>query len=324
MKSSRRAEGRSRTASIAMSSDHDIDSFADRLEAAVARVENPCLVGLDPHLDSLPEEFARARDPSAARAERARAVGDFLCAVLEIAAGKVAAVKPQSAFFELFGADGASTWERVTSAAHAAGLLVIGDVKRGDIDSTARAYARAYLEGTGAREESSACDAITVNPYLGADSLQPFVESCRRSGSGIYVLVRTSNPGSAPLQLHGDPPLFERVADLVVTAGSALVGECGLSSIGAVVGATHPNELAMLRARMPRTPFLLPGYGAQGAGAKDIAAGFLPRGRGALVNSSRGILFAYKQPQYRGLHWKDAAEKALAAMIGEVNAAVPR
>jgi orotidine-5'-phosphate decarboxylase len=307
-----------------MSADHDIESFADRLEAAVARVKNPCLVGLDPHLDALPEEFARARDPGTSRAERARAVGDFLCAVIEIAGGKVAAVKPQSAFFEIFGADGATAWERVTSAARAADLLVIGDVKRGDIDSTARAYAQAYLEGDGSGDRRCVCDAITVNPYLGEDSLQPFVEACRRSGAGLYVLVRTSNPGSARLQLHGTPPLFERVADLVASAGATLVGECGLSSIGAVVGATQPKELAALRARMPKTPFLLPGYGAQGAGAKDIAAGFLPRGRGALVNSSRGILFAHRQPQYRGLHWKDAAEQALAAMIREIDAAVPR
>src|SRR5436190_1972170 len=121
--------------------------FADRLEDAVARRGNPCLVGLDPHLDALPEEYARARDASAPRAERARAVGDFLTALIDVAAERVAAVKPQSAFFEIFGADGAAAWERVVGAAHDAGLIVIGDVKRGDIDSTARAYARAFLEG---------------------------------------------------------------------------------------------------------------------------------------------------------------------------------
>lgn len=316
--------------------------FADRLDAAVARVGNPCLVGLDPHLAALPEEFARARDWRAPRGERARTMGDFVCALIEVVAGRAAAVKPQSAFFEIFGADGALAWERVVRAAHAADLLVIGDVKRGDIDSTARAYAQAFLEGPdapGAMENAAAagaterpdpheahslCDAITVNPYLGADSIQPFIEACRTSGKGIYVLVRTSNKDSALFQQHGIPPLFERVADAVVTAGADLVGERGLSSVGAVIGATHPQELAMLRARMPRTPFLLPGYGAQGAGAKDIAAGFLPGGRGALVNSSRGISFAYRQPEYRGMHWKDAAKKALDHMIREVNAVAPR
>lgn len=297
-------------------------NFADKLDVGVARAGNPCMVGLDPHLDALPEEFARARDPQTPRGERAHAIADFLCAVIEVAAGRVAAVKPQSAFFELFGADGALAWERVVGAAHAAGLLVIGDVKRGDIDSTARAYARAFLQGVDPHHAHCLCDAITINPLLGSDSIQPFLDACRDHGAGIFVLVRTSNKDGAQFQEHGSPPLFERIADAVVKWGSDLVGERGFSSVGAVVGATHPRELAELRKRMPRTPFLLPGYGAQGAGAADIAAGFAGDGRGALVNSSRGILFAYRQPQYAGLHWKDAAVRALDAMVREVNAAL--
>lgn len=293
-------------------------SYADRLEGAIARAGNPCLVGLDPHPESLPAEFAAARD-GATRAERARAVGDFLCSVVELAAGRVPAVKPQSAFFELLGADGAAAWERVVRAARESGLLVIGDVKRGDIDSTAAAYARAYLE-----DEAAPCDAVTVSPYLGADAVRPFLESCRRAQAGIYVLVRTSNPGSALFQEHGRPPLYERVADAVSEWGRELTGRCGFSSVGAVVGATHPEELARLRARMPSTPFLIPGYGAQGAGAADVAAGFLPGGRGALVNSSRGILFAHQQERYRGLHWKDASRAALDAMIADINSAAGR
>lgn len=299
--------------------------FADRMDAAVARVGNPCLIGLDPHPDSLPEEFTAAREPSpdsATREERARDVSDFLCQVIDLVAGRVAAVKPQSAFFEAYGPAGAEAWERVIAHAHAAGLLVIGDVKRGDIDSTARAYARAFLEGVSPRAEASLCDAVTVNPFLGSDSLAPFLESCRRTGRGVYVLVRTSNPGGGRFQEHGSPPLFERIADAVVEWGTDLVGASGLSSVGAVVGATHPQELARLRERMPRTPFLIPGYGAQGAGAAEIAGGFLAHGRGALVNSSRGILFAYKQPRYRGRHWKDALNAALDAMIVEIAAAV--
>lgn len=292
--------------------------FADRLDAAIARTGNPCLLGLDPHLDLLPDEFALARDRSAPRATRARELERFCLELVELAAGRVPAVKPQSAFFEVFGADGALAWERVVREARSAGLLVIGDVKRGDIDSTARAYARAFLE-TG---DATACDAVTVNPFLGSDSIAPFLESCRRTGRGIYVLVRTSNPGSKLFQEHGTPPLYERIADAVAEWGKELVGTSGLSSVGAVVGATHPRELAQLRERMPRTPFLIPGYGAQGAGAADIAGGFLPRGRGAIVNSSRGILFAYKQPAYRGRHWKDALSAALDAMIAEINGAV--
>jgi orotidine-5'-phosphate decarboxylase len=295
-------------------------TYADRLEAAIRNAGNPCLVGLDPHADSLPEEFAAVRDPHATRADRARACADFLCAILEVAAGKVPAVKPQSAFFEVYGADGALAWERVVRAARKAGLIVIGDVKRGDIDTTAKAYARAFLTGLDARDRDHLCDAITINPYLGSDSITPFLEACKEASAGIYVLVRTSNKDSKLVQDHGTPKVYEKVADSVVAWGKGLMGECGLSSVGAVVGATHPDELAALRARMPQTPFLIPGYGAQGAGAKEIAGGFLAGGRGALVNSSRGILFASKQPQYRDLHWKDAAARAIDAMAREITA----
>lgn len=290
-------------------------AYADRLEAALARTGNPCLVGLDPHAASLPAEFAAIRDPSASREDKAAAAAEFLVEVLDVVAGRVPAVKPQSAFFEIYGAAGAVAWERVVRAARERNMIVIGDVKRGDIDSTARAYAQAFLEG------DARCDAITVNPYLGSDSIQPFVDACKTSGGGLYVLVRTSNKGSKEFQEHGSPFLYERVADAVDRWGSELVGACGLSSVGAVVGATHPSELTSLRSRLPRTPFLIPGYGAQGAGAKDIAGGFLARGRGALVNSSRGILFAASQPAYAGLAWKDATSRALDAMIAEIVAA---
>jgi len=294
-------------------------NYADRLDAAVSHVGNPCLIGLDPHPQFLPEEFAAART-SPSRAERAAAVGDFLCEIVDLVAGKVPAVKPQSALFEVHGPDGAAEWERVVRAARAAGLLVIGDVKRGDIDSTARAYASAYLEGAYAGDDAR-CDAITINPYLGTDSVQPFLDACGRTGGGVYVLVRTSNPGGAIFQEHGDPPLHLRVADAVVEWGRSMIGACGLSSVGAVIGATHPKELALLRTRMPATPFLIPGYGAQGGGAADVAGGFLPGGRGALVNSSRGILFAWREPRFAGTHWKDATRAALEEMIAALSSA---
>jgi orotidine-5'-phosphate decarboxylase len=290
-------------------------NFADRLDEAVSRAGNPCLVGLDPHVDLLPEEFARART-GATRSERAEAVADFLCEVIDLVAGRIPAVKPQSALFEVHGAEGAGAWERVVRASRTAGLLVIGDVKRGDIDSTARAYAKAFLDG----DPETRCDAITVSPLLGADSVKPFVEICSRTGTGVYVLVRTSNPGSALFQEHGSPPLFERIADAVVEWGSSVVGRCGLSSVGAVVGATHPAELARLRARMPSVPFLIPGYGAQGGGAADVAGGFLPGRRGALVNSSRAVLFAWREPRFAGKHWKDASRAALDEMIAALRA----
>jgi orotidine-5'-phosphate decarboxylase len=297
-------------------------NYADRLEAAIARTGNPCLVGLDPHPQMLPDEFAAVRT-STSRAERAEAAADFLCQIVDLVAGAVPAVKPQSALFEIHGTEGAAAWERVVRAARSAELLVLGDVKRGDIDSTARAYASAFLgdpDGA-ARDRDAVCDAITINPYLGTDSVKPFLDACARTGGGVYVLVRTSNPGGGLFQEHGTPPLYEKVADAVVEWGRPLVGRCGLSSVGAVVGATRPSELAQLRSRKPSTPVLIPGYGAQGGGAGDVAGGFLAGGRGALVNSSRGILFAWREARFSGMHWKDASRAALAEMIEALSAA---
>jgi len=300
-------------------------SFSDALEDAVARVGNPCLLGLDPHLDLLPDEFAVARDPNATRQKRAQALAEFCWGLLDVCEGKVACVKPQSAFFEVFGADGIDAWESVVTRAHEADLLVIGDVKRSDIASTAAAYATAFLTGVPGGDDVSLCDAITINPYLGDDSVQPFVDACKTAGKGVFVLVRTSNKGGARFQLAGDPPLAHRVADAVAEWGADLVGTSGWSSVGAVVGATHPDELAAFRERMPRTPFLLPGYGAQGAGADDVLGAFPGPGiSGGLINSSRGIAFAYRKDEHRGKHWKDAARDALDAMIADVGGAFER
>ena len=198
--------------------------------------------------------------------------------------------------------------------------MVIGDVKRGDIGSTAAAYASAFLSGGPGADPATLCDAITLNPYLGTDAVRPFLDACAETGKGVYVLVRTSNPSSAEFQTHGEPSLAERVAEAVVGWGADLVGDSGFSSVGAVVGATHPAELARMRALMPRAPLLLPGYGAQGAGAADVVAGFDERGRGALVNSSRGILYAWRQRQ--GVGWRDAAHDAAASMAEEIRAAL--
>lgn len=301
--------------------------FGDRLHDAVEQAGNPCVVGLDPHLALLPEEYAVARDPSASRAERARAIGDFLCEIIDAAAGRVPAVKPQSAFFEVFGADGVAEFERVVAASKDAGLLVIGDVKRGDIGSTAAAYAQAFLRGIEGQDPRTLCDSITVNPYLGSDSVAPIIDECKATGGGMYVLVRTSNPSSADFQAlsakgaEGETALVaDHVARAVERWGQDLLGDSGWSSVGAVVGATHPEELARLRHLMPRTPLLLPGYGAQGAGAKDVVGGFQDGLHGALVNSSRGILFAGTQEPEK--HWKDAAAGAMDAMATELRAAL--
>ena len=312
--------------------------FIERLHDAVHRCDSPVLVGLDAHLDLLPDEFATARDEHAARADRAKAMGDFLCEVIDIAAGHVPAVKPQSAFFEVFGADGVHEFERVVAAAKDAGLIVIGDVKRGDIGSTAAAYATAFLTGHPGADERSLCDAITVNPYLGSDSITPFTSACHEAGAGIYVLVRTSNPSSAEFQtaeLKSGGTLCDRVAQAVVRWGADHTaphggGSLPWSDVGAVVGATHGTELERLRALMPNTPLLIPGYGAQGGAAADIAGAFIGssssttsgRFEGALVNSSRGILFAGAKEPAR--HWKDASIEAIDTMTAALREAVAR
>ena len=298
--------------------------FGDRVTEAVQRVGNPIVLGLDPHLDRLPGSFGeRARDPALPRAERARAVGDFLIEVLDVARGRIPCVKPQSAFFELFGADGVRELERVTERARDAGFLVIADVKRGDIGSTAAAYAAGLLVGhPGDETAAHLSDAATVNPYLGTDSVRPFVDACARAGAGIFVLVRTSNPSSDEFQRVGEPSVAERVADAVHAWGEELRGASGWSSIGAVVGATQTGELESLRARMPHTPFLLPGYGAQGAGPKDVAPAFASGLEGALVNSSRGLLFP---PRDAGDDdWKSATSRAIDAMAHELGGVLGR
>ena len=194
-------------------------------------------------------------------------------------------MKPQSAFFEARGWEGVRTFESICAYAREAGLLVIADVKRGDIGSTAKAYAEAFAPHA---------DAATVNPYLGGDSIEPFLEACR-AGAGIFVLVKTSNPGSGDIQdarLADGRRVWELVADRVAAWGDGLVGERGLSDVGAVVGATYPQEIAAARALLPRAPFLLPGIGAQGATVADVAAAFAHDRAAGLVSASRSVIFA--------------------------------
>lgn len=295
-------------------------NFADRLHAAVRSKESACLLGLDPHPELLPPPFAAAADPTVPRADRARAIGDFCCHLVDRLGDRVPAVKPQSAFFELLGADGALAWERVVEHARAKGLLVVADVKRGDIASTATAYAQAHLLDQGVGSQGRA-DAMTLSPYLGRDTLEPFVETCVQADAGAFVLVRTSNPGSSRYQRVGEPPLAERVAADVVELGQRLMGSSGWSSLGAVVGATHADELAHWRALLPRSILLLPGYGAQGATAKDVVPAFGEGYAGALVASSRGIAFAYRS-KGAPADWLDAADRALDAMLADLRGAL--
>jgi len=303
-------------------------NFADRLHAAILAKGTPALVGIDPHLELLPEEFAAARDPRVSRRRRAEALAGFCCELIDVVAERVPAVKPQSAFFEQLGADGVAAWERVVAHARGAGPLVIGDVKRGDIASTAEAYARAFLSGVPGCDRECLCDAITLNAFLGEDSVRPFLEACAEADAGLYVLVRTSNKGSADFQRHGAPELSLRIAAAVERWGAELVGECGWSSVGAVVGATHGDELRAFRAALPRTPLLLPGYGAQGAGAADVVGAFRSGDgarrapTGALVNSSRGIAFAYRGDARHADDWRAASRAALEAMRKDLASAL--
>ena len=263
--------------------------FADRLAAAAART-SPVVVGLDPRIERLP---ARLREPLEGlsglerRAAAAEAFTAWSAAVIDAVAGIAPAVKPQAAFYEQLGAPGVAALEATCRAARAAGLLVILDAKRGDIGSTAEAYARATLDDGG----PMAADAVTLSPYLGRDSVAPFLKRCDEQGKGLFVLVRTSNPGGDDLQTRDDPAIAHRVAGWIRAWNSERVGESGYGPVGAVVGATVTAEASALRAAMPAATLLVPGYGAQGGSAADTLPCFHEGGRGAIVNSSRGATF---------------------------------
>ena len=264
-----------------------VTHFSDRLAESVERKRSGLVVGLDPVLAELPDELHGA--------EPADALVRFCCGIVDAVAPFAVAVKPQSAFFEAHGSAGARAFEEVCAYARATGLLVIADAKRGDIGSTARAYAAAFVEPRG--DAPPLADAVTVNPYLGRDALDPFLASSRREGAGIFCLVKTSNPGGADVQdvvLADGRRLWEHVAELVRELGADLVGERGLSSLGAVVGATFPHEVAQARELMPRTPLLLPGIGAQGGSPTELAGAFTGGPGSALVSASRSVIYAYR------------------------------
>ncbi len=289
-------------------------TFADRLAAAVGERRSQLVVGLDPRLDLLPLELRG--DAHLGRAAAAEATARFCCGIVDAVAPYAVAVKPQLAFFEVLGADGVAAFERAAAYARDAGLLVIVDGKRGDIGSTARAYADAYLEPRDGREPVA--DALTVSPYLGRDSLEPFVAACRRGGGGIFCLVKTSNAGGGDVQdlaLSDGRPLWQQVAVLVRELGDELVGDCGLSSVGAVVGATHPRAISEARRLLPQAILLLPGVGAQGATPADIARAFTSGPASALVNASRSVLYAFRDGEE---DWRAAAAAEAARLSHEV------
>ena len=300
--------------------------FSDRLAGAVKNRRNPVLVGLDPRAESLPEGML-PKGAEASPAEKAAAYGRFCRGVIDVVAQMVPAVKPQAAFFEELGPAGMAVLAELIGYAQSRGLLVILDGKRNDIGSTAAAYARGLL-GPGGQSAWGA-DALTVSPYLGDDSLRPFIDVAVERGAGVFVLVKTSNPGGKMFQdlVADGRPIYCHVAEYVERQAVETLGECGYGAVGAVVGATYPEQLAELRAAMPHTLFLVPGFGSQGGTARDVAAAFDPQGLGAVVNNSRGIIFAHAAKPYReqfgAARWQDAVEAATRNMIEQLRAETP-
>lgn len=278
-------------------------NFGDALTAATKAKSAVC-VGLDPNVEKLPEGITKD----------AAGMLEFCKGIIDAVKDVAGSVKPQLAYFEVLGWEGMKTFWETCDYAKQNGLLVIADGKRNDIGSTCDAYAEAYLH------KDSPVDALTVSPYLGSDGVAPFMERCAKHDKGIFVLVKTSNPSSGELQdlPVGDEVVHEHMAQLVESWATQHLGQdSNLSSIGAVVGATYPEELKYLRTLMPHVPFLIPGYGAQGGGAEDVQHGFIPDGTGAVVASARGIIFASQ-----GKDWKEAAEKAALEMADELKKAI--
>jgi orotidine-5'-phosphate decarboxylase len=297
--------------------------FADRLITAVRRVGNPVLVGIDPRAEDLPEGFLD-RFP-ADRAGVAEALRVFGRGVVDAVTGLAPAVKFQSAFYEMFGPEGMAALHDSARHAKEQGLVVILDGKRNDIGSTAEAYARAYVgrSPVGNRLEPAwTADAVTVSPYLGSDGIYPFIKTAERENKGVFVLVRTSNATAGEFQdlVADGKPVYRHVADHLARWAGEHRGGSGYSLVGAVVGATYPGQLAELREALPGVLFLVPGYGAQGGSAADTAAAFDADGLGAVVNSSRGLTFAYQRPAFArfGMDWQRAVQEAVREMVDDL------
>ena len=282
----------------------------DRLIQAIKEKKAPICVGLDPRIEDLPPELV-SQYPEAGELLFA-----FNKAIIDEIADLVPAVKPQIAMYERYGLSGLAGYVKTLDYAKAKGLFVIGDIKRGDIGSTAEAYAEGHL-GVGFKQ-----DWITINPYMGQDSVQPFIKACETHDRGLFVLVKTSNPGSRDIQdiITADGiPVYEQVAKQVSQWGSGLIGEMGFSAVGAVVGATQSHAITRIKALMPRTFFLVPGYGAQGGSAEDVKGFFNKEGVGAIINSSRGITQAWREPKYAEAgDFAKAARLATLAMIEDL------
>ncbi|MCI9680054.1 MAG: orotidine-5'-phosphate decarboxylase [Lachnospiraceae bacterium] len=303
----------------------------NKLIAKIQKTQAPVVIGLDPMLAYIPEHiqkkaFAEYGETLEGAAE---AIWQFNKEIVDKTWDLVPAVKPQIAMYEQFGIEGLKAYQRTVDYCHAKDLVVIGDIKRGDIGSTSAAYAAGHL---GKIQVGSKCytafneDFATVNPYLGSDGVKPFIEVCREEGKGLFILVKTSNPSSGEFQdrLIDGRPLYEYVGEKVAQWGEEHMGD-DYSYIGAVVGATYPEMGRILRKLMPKTFILVPGYGAQGGSGKDLVHFFNQDGLGAIVNSSRGIIAAYKQEKYASFgpeHFADASRAAVEDMAADIRQAL--
>jgi orotidine-5'-phosphate decarboxylase len=299
--------------------------FGQRLLDSVLHKGTPAVIGLDPRLQALPDVL-RADLPAGDWLRLAEAVRQFCHGVIDVVAELVPAVKPQAAFFEALGPPGWQALQDIMHYARSKSVLVLLDGKRNDISSTAEGYADAYLNG---RQSPLPADALTVNPYLGEDGLRPFLQRTTDNATGIFVLVRTSNPGSRQFQelLAEGRPVYRHVAEMVEQLSVEYAPDARYGPAGAVVGATFPEQLRELREVMPHCWFLVPGYGSQGAGAADVAGAFHGDGTGAFVNSARAILNAPSNKKYRARYgpgdWQRAIEEATREMIAELRDRTP-
>ena len=291
----------------------------------IQKTKAPVCVGLDPMLGYIPEHILKKsfQEFGETLEGAADAIWNFNKEIVDHTFDLIPSVKPQIAMYEQFGIEGLKAYEKTVRYCQEKGLLVIGDAKRGDIGSTSAAYATAHLGKV--KVGNTVCtafntDFLTVNPYLGTDGVKPFVDVCKSDDKGLFVLVKTSNPSSGEFQdqLVNGRPVYELVAEKVVEWGADCM-DGAYSNVGAVVGATYPEMSAILRKLMPRTYFLVPGYGAQGGTAKDLKACFNEDGLGAVVNSSRGIIAAYKQEKFGAEHFAEASRQAVMDMVADIN-----
>lgn len=304
----------------------------DELINKIKQMNNPTVIGLDPRYDILPECIKRKYPQTVEGA--CKGLLEFNKALIDATSDIIPAVKPQIAFYEMFGIEGMKVFDETCKYAKSKGMIVIADMKRGDIGSTAQAYSNAAIGKTTIGDMNHSIfdvEFVTVNPYLGTDGVKPFIDDCAKYGKGIFVLVKTSNKSSGEIQdlkTENGEELYKKVAKLVDEWGKDLIGVHGYSSISAVVGATYPKQLGELRKMLPHTYFLIPGYGAQGGKAEDIALGFDKNGLGGIINASRSLMCAYKSEDWKDKFTEEQYAEATRAeairMRDELNAAITK